>query len=168
MTDRLSLEEFAEGVPPMGARYSEQGGLFATRYQLEKEFPNATGIEINRRIRQMSMIERLRIAGKAQLSREVLEANGPGIGNSYWNSLVDFGKSIGTSDYMDAIQEISMRKRAVQLIDNFVTDRFENLTMVEDVISRGTMFEAVYERTMAEFLQRHRNPIPPLSHKIVL
>ena len=158
MTDRLSLEEFAEGVPPMGARYSEQGGLFATRYQLEKEFPNATGIEINRRIRQMSMIERLRIAGKAQLSREVLEANGPGIGNSYWNSLVDFGKSIGTSDYMDAIQEISMRKRAVQLIDNFVTDRFENLTMVEDVISRGTMFEAVYERTMAEYLQRHRNP----------
>ncbi len=157
MTDRLSLEEFAEGVPPR-ARYSEQGGLFATQYQLEKEFPNATGIEINRRIRQMSMIERLRIAGKAQLSREVLEANGPGIGNSYWNSLVDFGKSIGTSDYMDAIQEISMRKRAVQLIDNFVTDRFENLTMVEDVISRGTMFEAVYERTMAEYLQRYRNP----------
>ena len=157
MTDRLSLEDLVEGVPP-GARYSEQGGLFATQYQLEREFPNATGIEINRRIRQMSMIERLRTAGKPQLSREVLERNGPGIGNSYWNSLVDFGKSVGSSDYMDAIKEMSMRKRAVTLIDEFVTDRFENLTMVEDVVSRGTMFEAVYERTMAEYLQRYRNP----------
>ena len=103
-------------------------------------------------LKNMSVIERMRLLGETQDKRLIKNTQ------SYVNSLVDFGKSIGTSDYMDAIQEMSMRKRAVTLIDEFVTERFENLTMVEDVISRGTMFEAVYERTMAEYLQRHRNP----------
>ena len=74
-----------------------------------------------------------------------------------WQGSIDFGKTVNSSEYTDALQTMEFRKRAVTLIDEFFTTRFENLSMVEDTISRGTMFEAVYERTVADALQRYRN-----------
>ena len=74
-----------------------------------------------------------------------------------WEGGIDFGKTVNSSEYADGLQTMGYRKRAIKLIDDFVTTRFENLSMVEDTVARGTMFEAVYERAVADNLQRYRN-----------
>ncbi len=71
--------------------------------------------------------------------------------------LIDFGKTVNDSSYLDGLKTGTQIKQAKDIIRNVTDTWFENLSMVEDTVSRGTMFEAAYERQMAIEMQRYRN-----------
>ena len=71
--------------------------------------------------------------------------------------LIDFGKTVNDSSYLDGLKTGTQIKQAKEIIRHVTDTWFENLTEVENTISRGTMFEAAYERQMAIEMQRYRN-----------
>ena len=71
--------------------------------------------------------------------------------------LIDFGKTVNDSSYLDGLKTGTQIKQAKEIIRHVTDTWFENLTEVENVVSRGTMFEAAYERQMAIEMQRYRN-----------
>ena len=64
----------------------------------------------------------------------------------------DFGKVVTDSSFIDATQS----KRVIDRYKGFLDGIFENLTMVEDVLSRGTLYESIYTREIFENLQLYR------------
>ena len=76
--------------------------------------------------------------------------------NNEFYGLTDFGKTVNDSSFLDARQTMWLRKEAKGLVRDFFEKRFENLTMVEDVVSRGTLYKSVYERQVAMELQPYR------------
>jgi hypothetical protein len=72
--------------------------------------------------------------------------------------MIDFGKTVTDSSFMDGLKTGTQIERTKEIIRSVTDNWFENLTMVEDTISRGTMFEAAYERAMAIEMQRFRLP----------
>ena len=74
------------------------------------------------------------------------------------NGAIDFGKTVTDSSFLDGQQTTSNIKRIKESIDSVIDNAFENLTMVEDIVSRGTLFESLYEAQMAMELQPFRNP----------
>ena len=71
---------------------------------------------------------------------------------------IDFGKTVTDSSFLDGQQTTSNIKRIKESVDSVLDNAFENLTMVEDIVSRGTLFESLYEAQMAMELQPFRNP----------
>tara|TARA_R110002167_G_scaffold67477_4_gene190758 strand:+ start:1982 stop:10228 length:8247 start_codon:yes stop_codon:yes gene_type:complete len=70
--------------------------------------------------------------------------------------LIDFGKTVTDSSFLDGVETISNIAKVKQVIDNVLDKAFENLTMVEDIVSRGTLYESLYEAQMAMELQPYR------------
>ena len=68
------------------------------------------------------------------------------------NGIGDFGKVVTDSSFIDAMQSKNIIDRYKGLLDGI----FENLTMVEDYLSRGTLYESIYTREMFENLQLYR------------
>ena len=64
----------------------------------------------------------------------------------------DFGKVVTDSSFIDAMQTKNIYNRYKSFLDGI----FENLTMVEDYLSRGTLFESIYASEMADGLQLYR------------
>ncbi len=79
---------------------------------------------------------------KASAANEQFSASGVG----------DFGKVVTDSSFIDATQS----KRIIDRYKGFLDGIFENLTMVEDVLSRGTLYESIYTREIFENLQLYR------------
>ena len=73
------------------------------------------------------------------------------------NGAIDFGKTVTDSSFLDGQQTTSNIKRIKESVDSILDNAFENLTMVEDIVSRGTLFESLYEAQMAMELQPFRN-----------
>ena len=72
------------------------------------------------------------------------------------NGAIDFGKTVTDSSFLDGQQTTSNIKRIKESVDSILDNAFENLTMVEDIVSRGTLFESLYEAQMAMELQPFR------------
>ena len=68
------------------------------------------------------------------------------------NGIGDFGKVVTDSSFIDALQSKNIIDRYKGLLDGI----FENLTMVEDYLSRGTLYESIYTREIFENLQLYR------------
>ena len=68
------------------------------------------------------------------------------------NGIGDFGKVVTDSSFIDAMQSKNIIDRYKGLLDGI----FENLTMVEDYLSRGTLYESIYTREIFENLQLYR------------
>ena len=74
----------------------------------------------------LSPVERIRLA--SNVAPETAAFN-----DIYtWQGGIDFGKTVNSSEYADGLQTRELRTRAVALIDQFFTTRFENLSLVED------------------------------------
>lgn len=68
------------------------------------------------------------------------------------SGVADFGKVVTDSSFIDATQT----QRIIDRYKGFLDGIFENLTMVEDVLSRGTLYESIYTREIFENLQLYR------------
>jgi len=64
----------------------------------------------------------------------------------------DFGRVVTDSSFIDAMQS----KNIIERYKGFLDGIFQNLTMVEDYLSRGTLYESIYTREMFENLQLYR------------
>ena len=132
-------------VAPLGA-----AGFWTALDVVKQEKGITNTVKAAQYLETLSPVERIRLA--SNVAPETAAFN-----DIYtWQGGIDFGKTVNSSEYADGLQTRELRTRAVALIDQFFTTRFENLSLVEDTISRGTMFEAVYERTVADNLQRYR------------
>jgi len=105
---------------------------------------------------QLEFIELLRGIGK-QIGADDLRAINRSEFTDQLAPLIDFGKTVNDSSYLDGLKTGTQIKQAKEIIRHVTDTWFENLTMVEDTVSRGTMFEAAYERQMAIEMQRYRN-----------
>lgn len=132
-------------VAPLGA-----AGFWTALDVVKQEKGITNTVKAAQYLETLSPVERIRLASN-------VAPETPAFNDIYtWQGGIDFGKTVNSSEYADGLQTRELRTRAVALIDQFFTTRFENLSLVEDTISRGTMFEAVYERTVADNLQRYR------------
>ena len=132
-------------VAPFGS-----AGIWAAFDAVKQQNNITNSVKAAQYLETLSTVERIRLGSNVQPQTAAFADI------RTWEGGIDFGKTVNSSEYADALQTRELRKRAVSLIDQFFTTRFENLSLVEDTISRGTMFEAVYERTMADNLQRYR------------
>lgn len=108
-------------------------------------------------VQEMSMIGRIRNFA-AQIGADELQAmNNPAFTERV-TPMIDFGKTVTDSSFMDGLKTGTQIERTKEIIRTVTDNWFENMTMVEDTLSRGTMFEAAYERAMAIEMQRLRLP----------
>ena len=109
------------------------------------------------RVQEISMIGRIRNFA-AQIDADGLQAiNNPAFVERV-TPMIDFGKTVTDSSYLDGLKTGTQIERTKEIIRTVTDNWFENMTMVEDTLSRGTMFEAAYERAMAIEMQRFRLP----------
>jgi hypothetical protein len=67
---------------------------------------------------------------------------------------IDFGKTVTDSSFKSALTET----KTVTKFKEFIDTIFENLGAVEDTLSRGTLYEALYLRDLALNVQRFKVP----------
>ena len=108
-------------------------------------------------VKEMSMIARIRDFAEQMGTDQVRAVDNPDVIAKY-NAMIDFGKTVNDSSFVDGIKTGTQIERVKEIIRTVTDNWFENMTMVEDTVSRGTMFEAAYERQMAVEMQRYRNP----------
>ena len=145
LTTGADMRVVDDYVAPFGS-----AGIWAAFDAVKQQNNITNSVKAAQYLETLSTVERIRLGSNVQPQTAAFE------NIRTWEGGIDFGKTVNSSEYADALQTRELRKRAVALIDQFFTTRFENLSLVEDTISRGTMFEAVYERTMADNLQRYR------------
>jgi hypothetical protein len=107
-------------------------------------------------VRELEFIELIRGIGKQVDAEDVRNINSLDF-TERLAPLIDFGKTVNDSSYLDGLKTGTQIKQAKEIIRHVTDTWFENMTMVEDTVSRGTMFEGAYERQMAIELQRYRN-----------
>ena len=108
-------------------------------------------------VKEMSMIARIRDFAEQMGTDQVRAVDNPDVIAKY-SAMIDFGKTVNDSSFVDGIKTGTQIERVKEIIRTVTDNWFENMTMVEDTVSRGTMFEAAYERQMAVEMQRYRNP----------
>jgi hypothetical protein len=104
-----------------------------------RELTPAVWTEIRRNAQNRPIVQQIRDAAETV---EDYSVRGTG----------DFGKVVTDSSFIDAMQTKNIYERYKSFLDGI----FENLTMVEDYLSRGTLFESIYASEVADALQLYR------------